>query len=92
MTITARKKMLSGALYDAADAELRALRLAARRLTHAFNHSEPDAREQRIRILDELLAAMGDGTWIEPPFHCDYGRHIELGAGIYVNFNCVILD
>ena len=92
MGATEREKMLSGALYDAADAELRAMRLAARRLTHAFNHAEPDAREQRKGILGELLAAVGDGTWVEPPFHCDYGRHIELGAGIYVNFNCVILD
>ena len=26
------------------------------------------------------------------PFHCDYGFNISLGAGVFLNFNCVILD
>jgi serine acetyltransferase len=29
---------------------------------------------------------------IRPPFHCDYGFNISLGAGVFLNFNCVILD
>jgi len=29
---------------------------------------------------------------IRPPFHCDYGFNIRLGAGAFLNFNCVILD
>lgn len=35
---------------------------------------------------------MGEGVWIEPPFHCDYGSNIILGDKVYFNFNCVILD
>jgi maltose O-acetyltransferase len=31
-------------------------------------------------------------VWIEPPFFCDYGEHIRLGARVYMNFQCVILD
>ena len=27
-----------------------------------------------------------------PPFFCDYGTQIELGANVYFNFNCVLLD
>src|SRR6202044_3050297 len=27
-----------------------------------------------------------------PPFHCDYGYNISLGADVFLNFNCVILD
>ena len=30
--------------------------------------------------------------WMQPPFHCDYGRNIELGERVYFNFNCVVLD
>ena len=30
--------------------------------------------------------------WIEPPFKCDYGSNIHLGAATYFNFNCAILD
>ena len=29
---------------------------------------------------------------IRPPFHCDYGYNIRLGDGVFLNFNCVILD
>ena len=34
----------------------------------------------------------GEGAEIRPPFFCDYGFNIALGAGVFLNFNCVILD
>ena len=40
----------------------------------------------------ERLAVVGEGALIRPPFHCDYGFNISLGAGVFLNFNCVILD
>ncbi len=30
--------------------------------------------------------------YIEAPFHCDYGKNIEVGDFFFVNYNCVILD
>jgi maltose O-acetyltransferase len=38
------------------------------------------------------LGAGGEGAYIEPPFYCDYGTHIKVGKGFYMNFDCVILD
>ena len=35
---------------------------------------------------------MGEGAEIRPPFFCDYGFNIRLGAAAFVNFNCVMLD
>jgi len=35
---------------------------------------------------------VGPDAWIEPPFHCDYGTHLYLGARVYMNFQCVVLD
>jgi maltose O-acetyltransferase len=43
-------------------------------------------------LLLERFAAVGEGATIRPPFHCDYGFNISLGAGVFLNFNCVILD
>jgi maltose O-acetyltransferase len=40
----------------------------------------------------ERFAHVGEGAEIRPPFHCDYGLNISLGAGVFLNFNCVILD
>lgn len=46
----------------------------------------------RHKLLVERFAAVGDGAVIRPPFHCEYGFSIRLNAGVFLNFNCVILD
>ena len=30
--------------------------------------------------------------WIEPPFRADYGTNLRFGQGVYINFDCTILD
>lgn len=90
--MTELEKMLAGQLYVAADPELAALRLRARRLTWAYNQSRADEVQERRRLLDELFGRLGQHAEIEPPFHCDYGRHIVAGDRLYMNFGCVVLD
>jgi maltose O-acetyltransferase len=92
MARTEKEKMLAGELYVAADPELATARARARKLLRAYNQSTEEELKLRERLLSQLLGAVGAGTWIEPPFYCDYGEHIRLGARAYMNFNCVILD
>lgn len=33
-----------------------------------------------------------ENAFINPPFFCDYGSHIEVGKNFYANYNCTILD
>ncbi len=35
---------------------------------------------------------MGEGIVIKPPFRCDYGFPISVGAGTFINYDCIILD
>jgi maltose O-acetyltransferase len=84
--------MLAGELYDAADPELVHDRVRARELTGRFNASRPDDEGGRRSVLAELLGSLGEDALIEPPFHCDYGRNISLGARAFLNFDCVVLD
>ncbi len=44
------------------------------------------------RFSPSELGAVGEGCVIRPPFFCDHGFNIRLGAGVFLNFNCVILD
>jgi maltose O-acetyltransferase len=44
------------------------------------------------KVLRALIAESGEGCSIQPPFYCDYGSNITLGDGVYMNFNCVVLD
>ena len=89
---TEREKMLRGAPYLASDPELLAARLRARRLCQYLNAMDPDARDERRDVLTSFLGAMGIGAEIESPFFCDYGTQITLGAGVFVNMQCVFLD
>lgn len=87
-----KAKMLAGALYCADDPELAADAARAAAWMARYNASlaaDPDARTAMLR---ELLAFVGDGAAIRPPFHCDYGTNITLGRGAFLNFNCVVLD
>jgi maltose O-acetyltransferase len=87
-----RERMLAGDLYIADDAELAAESLRAQLLCREYNASAPDDPRGRRRILAELLGSLGDGTEIRPPFHCDYGWQIHVGAGTFANFGLVALD
>lgn len=33
-----------------------------------------------------------ENIYFEPPFHCEYGSHIEVGENFYANVNCIMLD
>lgn len=45
-------------------------------------------------IADTVKELLGksDGAFINPPFYCDYGTHIETGKNFFANYNCTILD
>ena len=87
-----KQKMLAGEAYASSDPELVADRLACRRVLHKLNYGEPPDEARMAELLSDLFASVGENAWIEPPFHCDYGQNIHLGAGFYANFSCVILD
>ena len=84
--------MLDGDLYVADDPELAADSLRARRLQDRFNRTEAGAGDERRRILGELLGAFGPGSEIRPPFYCDYGYQIHVGARVFANFGLSALD
>lgn len=86
------EKMLSGELYNAADANLVALRNRARRLTRNFNQTTEEDLDKRRTLLNELFGEAGENIFIEPPFYCDYGCNIYAGKNLFMNFGCVILD
>ena len=86
-----KERMLRGELYLADDPELTAGRARAQALLARYN--APDAaREERDRLLRELLGEVGDAVVVMPAFRCDYGTNIAIGAGTFVNFDCVMLD
>lgn len=88
---TEKDKMLAGELYDPLDTQLCLERQRCRDLCLELNATRETQKEERQRILAELLGRTTD-AWIQPPFFCDYGTNIVLGSKVFFNFNCVVLD
>ena len=82
--------MLAGMPYHAMDAELVAARHRCRAMLRELNHAAP--LMDLGPLIRRLFGAAGEGTNLTPPFFCDYGSNIRVGARFFANFNCVILD
>lgn len=58
-----------------------------------FNNTRPTELNKREQMLKEMFAEIGDGCYIEPPFHANFGgKHIHFGNNIYANFNLTMVD
>ena len=90
--MTMRERMLAGQPYRAGDPELAALRLHARETAFAANALPPSRRDDRMALWRGLFGTMGAECAVLPPFLCDYGCNIHVGARLFVNFGCIVLD
>jgi maltose O-acetyltransferase len=84
--------MLRGELYRAHDPELVEDHRRCRLLVERFNATGVMATQERRTLLEELLGEVGDEVEIKPPFQCDYGYPISVGARTFINYGAVILD
>jgi len=89
---TEKQKMLAGEPYDASAPDIQADQAATQAWLARYNASLTASPAARHALLAERLGAVGAGCVVRPPFHCDYGFNIRLGDGVFLNFNCVILD
>jgi maltose O-acetyltransferase len=87
-----KERMLRGELYRVSDPELAQDHARAQELLEKFNATRHDELTERDRLLRDLLGQMGKGVIIRPPFRCDYGSQISIGAGTFINFDCIMLD
>jgi maltose O-acetyltransferase len=89
---TEKQKMLAGEMYRPGDAEIAADQAATKAWLVRYNAALALPVSERHALLSERFGHVGRGAVIRPPFFCDYGYNIRLGDGVFMNFNCVILD
>jgi maltose O-acetyltransferase len=87
-----RERMLAGDLYLADDPVLAQESRRTAELLRDYNDSRPGEAALRLRVLGDLLGSFGEGSEIRPPFRCEYGYQLHVGARTYVNFGLVALD
>src|SRR5215211_2727945 len=86
------ERMLRGELYIAEDPELESAYARAQNLLERYNATTHAAQDERDMILRELLSHVGDGVVVRPPFRCEYGRRVSIGARTFFNYDCLMLD
>ena len=91
-TRSQKQRMLAGDLYVADCPELAADNRRASAWMDRYNATANLDGAMRGALLRELFGSVGEGAMVRPPFHCDYGFNIHLGAGAFLNFGCTILD
>ena len=84
--------MLAGELYRPGDPEIQADAAANKAWLVRYNAALGLPVAQRHARLAEHFGHVGTDAVVRPPFHCDFGFNIHVGDGVFLNFNCVILD
>jgi len=87
-----KQRMLRGELYRFDDAELEADYARAQALLERYNATRHVDQDLRGTLLRDLLGEVGAGVVVRPPFRCDYGSYVAIGARTFVNYDCVMLD
>ena len=85
-----KEKMLTGLPYRADDPELVDDRHRCRLVLEEFNRLPK--RELEQTELGRLFASVGEQTYAERPFLCDYGYNISIGSRSFINYRATVLD
>lgn len=83
----------AGKIYDPNDAEIMVLQKNCLKVMDAFNKTDSTQIELRQKLLKEMLGAVGENCYIEPPFHANWGgKNLFFGNNVYANFNLTVVD
>ena len=77
---------------DISDFSVLAEQFKSKLLLRSFNRSLPFNAPKEYLLFKLLGIRHGRSIYIEPPFRCDYGKHIEIGDNFYANSGCIIID
>ena len=87
-----KEHMLRGLPYRASQDGLPQEQLENKQKIYDYNHCRPDETEKKEGLLRSILGRCGKNVTLLSPFHCDYGKQIEIADNVFINYNCVMLD
>ena len=88
-----KDKMHTGELYLPGDEEILKEQTKCLDRLYDFNMTRPTELEKRQKLMKEMFAEIGEGCYIEPPLHSNFGAaHCHFGNYIYANFNLTMVD
>ena len=88
-----KDRLHTGELYLPGDDEIMEDQTKRLDRLYAFNMTRPTEGAKRQAMLKEMFAEIGEGCYLEPPFHSNFGGgHVHFGKGVYANFNLTLVD
>ena len=91
--MTERERMEKGLVYDPTDDSLKGEQAELLELQYDYNHTRPSEQQKRDRLLKEMLGAVGEGCYVEPPFYANWaGKNVYFGSHVYANFGLTLVD
>ena len=88
-----KSKIHTGDLYLPGDPQIMAEQMICLEKLYDFNQTRPSEIKKRDRLLKDMFAEIGEGCYIEPPFHSNWGgKHVHFGKNVYANFNLTLVD
>ena len=91
--MTEKEKMLAGELYLPGNEEIMAEQLLCLEKLYDYNQTRPQEYKKREEMLKDMFAEIGEGCYIEPPLHANWGgKHCYFGKDVYANFNLTLVD
>ena len=91
--MTEQDKLHTGEIYFPGDPQIHREQTACQEKLYDFNQTRPSELEKRTAMLQEMFAEVGEGCYIEPPLHANFGgRHVHFGKWIYANYNLTLVD
>ena len=88
-----KEKMHTGELYLPYDDEIMEEQNKCLDRLYDYNMTRPTEGKKREKLLQEMFAEIGEGCYVEPPFHANFGgKHVHFGKYVYANFNLTMVD
>lgn len=88
-----REKLHTGEIYAPMDESIMKEQLKKLDRLYDFNATRPTELDKREEMLKEMFAEIGEGCYIEPPLHSNFGgAHVHFGKYVYANFNLTMVD
>lgn len=80
-------------IYNSVDDEIMSVQEKCLDKLYDYNMTRPTESKKREEMLREMFAEIGEGCYIEPPFHANWGgKHVHFGNRVYANFNLTLVD
>ena len=82
-------------IYDPMVPEIALYQEKQKRLIERYNRLGTSlvATRRKQRLLPRIFGAIGEGSWVEAPFHSNFGaKHVFAGKGFYANSNLALVD